>query len=160
MQPSSQRGYGLFESMVSILVVSIGFLGLANVQVNGLASSNSSLLRSQAVYLTYQMADRLRANLPGVQAGAYNGLSGAGSDPGCVTSGCTSAQMAQNDYREWSEEISRLLPGGSAVVCVDSTPDDGEPGDPQCDGTGNVFSIKIWWTEKNEESRFITTFRP
>ena len=109
MNPSSQRGYGLFESMVSILVVSIGFLGFAGCRSPGSRPSNSSLLRSKAVYLSYQMADRLRANLPAAQAGAYNGLCGAGSDPGCITSGCTPAQMAQNDY-------SRMEPGDSAAA--------------------------------------------
>jgi type IV pilus assembly protein PilV len=160
MKRRTQSGYGLLEAMISVLVVSIGFLGLAGVQVKGLASSNSSLLRSQAVYLSYQMADRLRANLPAAQAGAYNSLSGSPSDPGCVTSGCTPALMAQNDYYEWSGEIVTLLPDGSGVVCIDSTPDDGDPGAPQCDNVGNVFSIKIWWTEKTDVSRFVTTFRP
>ena len=35
MNSGSQRGYGLFESMVSVLVVSVGFLGLAAIRPDG-----------------------------------------------------------------------------------------------------------------------------
>ena len=76
-----QTGSGLIEAMISIFVVSIGFLGFAGVQVTGLAAANDSLYRSKAIYLSYQMADRVRANLPGAQAGAYNSFSGDGYQP-------------------------------------------------------------------------------
>ena len=156
----AQSGSTLFEVMVSIFVVSLGFLGFARLQINGLAMANSGLLRSGAVYLSYEMTDRMRANLPAVQAGAYNNFTGAVSDPGCVTTGCTAAQIAQTDYFEWSAEAAALLPSGSAVVCLTSTPDVGTPGSPGCDGAGNAFAVKIWWTEKGTQSRFVSNFRP
>ena len=61
MNKRTQTGSGLIEAMISIFVVSIGFLGFAGVQVNGLAAANDSLFRSKAIYLSYQMADRVRA---------------------------------------------------------------------------------------------------
>jgi type IV pilus assembly protein PilV len=160
MNKRAQLGYGLVESMVSIFVVSIGFLGFAGLQVNGLASANDSLFRSKAIYLSYQMADRVRANLPAVGAGSYNSLTGTGSSPGCIATSCTAVQVAQNDFYEWTTEVGQVLPSGSAAICLDSTPDDGDPGDAQCDGTGNVFTITLWWSEKGTRHRFVTTFRP
>src|SRR5580704_14245503 len=107
MTRSTQNGMGLIEAMISIFVVSIGFLGFAGLQVSGLAAANESMFRSKAVYLSSQMADRVRANLPGATAGSYSNLSGSVSSPGCITTGCTSAQIAQNDYYEWTTEVSQ-----------------------------------------------------
>ena len=160
MSRRAHTGSTLFEVMVSIFVVSLGFLGFARLQINGLAMANSGILRSNAVYLSYEMTDRMRANLPAVQAGAYNLLSGTVANPGCVSTGCTPAQIAQNDYYEWSDEASSLLPLGTAVVCLDSTPEDGAPGAPACDGVGSAFAVKVWWTEKGTQSRFVSSFRP
>lgn len=160
MKRSTQAGSSLFEVMISIFVVSLGFLGFARLQINGLSMTNSGLLRSGAVYLSYEMTDRMRANLPAVQAGAYDNLSGTPSDPGCVATGCTPAQIAQTDYFEWTSEAGTLLPSGTAVVCLDSTPDDGTPGAPACDGVGNTFAVKVWWTERGTQSVFVSSFRP
>lgn len=160
MKRRTQTGSGLIESLVSIFVVSIGFVGFAGLQINGLAAANDSMVRSKAVYLSYQIADRVRANLPGVQAGSYDALVSEASSPGCISTACTSAQVAQNDFYEWSTEVAALLPSGSGVICLDGTPDDGVPGAAACDGAGNVLSIKLWWSEKGVQHRFVTTLRP
>jgi type IV pilus assembly protein PilV len=164
MSKRGQSGSGLIESLISILVVSIGFLGFAGLQLNGLAAANDSLFRSKAVYLSYQMADRVRANLPGASAGAYNDFtSQTPPSPGCtITVNCTPTQMATNDFNEWLTEVQSpsVLPNGGAVICVDSTPDDGTPASPDCDGAGGVLAIKIWWDEKGTQHRFVSSFRP
>jgi type IV pilus assembly protein PilV len=153
MNKRTQLGHGLIEAMVSIFVVSIGFLGFAGLQVNGLAAANDSLFRSKAIYLSYQMADRVRANLPAVQAGSYNSLSGTGSDPGCISTSCTVAQVAQNDFYEWSTEVAAVLPSGQGTICLTSIPD-------ACDGAGSVYAITLAWKEKGTQHSFVTTFRP
>jgi type IV pilus assembly protein PilV len=153
MNKRTQAGHGLIESMISIFVVSIGFLGFAGLQVNGLASANDSLFRSKAIYLSSQMADRVRANLPAVQAGSYNSLSGTGSNPGCIATSCTVSQVAQNDFYEWSTEVAAVLPTGQGTVCKTAT-------ETACDGTGNNYAITLTWTEKGVSHSFVTTFRP
>jgi type IV pilus assembly protein PilV len=153
MNKCTQVGHGLIESLVSIFVVSIGFLGFAGLQVNGLAAANDSLFRTKAIYLSYQMADRVRANLPAVQAGSYNSLTGTGSDPGCISTSCTLAQVAQNDFYEWSTEVAAVLPSGQGTICLTSLPN-------ACDGAGNAYAITLSWTEKGTAHSFVTTFRP
>jgi type IV pilus assembly protein PilV len=164
MNGRAQNGSGLIEALISIFIVSIGFLGFAGLQISGLAAANQSLFRSKAVYLSYQMADRVRANLPAVAAGAYNNFSSqVVPSPGCnVAVNCTAAQMAVNDFAEWLTEVqsASVLPSGAGVICLDSTPDDGTPSDAACDGQGNILSIKLWWAEKGQQHRFVTTFRP
>jgi type IV pilus assembly protein PilV len=153
MNKRAQAGSGLIEAMISIFVVSIGFLGFAGVQVNGLAAANDSLFRSKAIYLSYQMADRVRANLPAAQAGSYNSMSGTGSNPGCISTSCTTAQVAQNDFFEWSTEVAAVLPTGQGTICKTSV-------ETACDGTGNNYAITLTWTEKGTSHSFVTTFRP
>ncbi len=166
MNMRAQTGSGLIESLISIMVVSVGFMGFAGLQVNGLAAANDSLFRSKAVYLSYQMADRVRANLPAAATGAYNAFtSQTAPSPGCtVTVNCSASQMATNDFAEWLTEVQSptVLPSGGGVICLDSTPDDGTPGSPACDGQGNVLTIKVWWVEKGQTDphRFVSTFRP
>lgn len=139
--------------MISIFVVSIGFLGFAGLQVNGLAAANDSMFRSKAVYLTYQMTDRVRANLPAVTLGSYNAMSGTGTDPGCVATGCTVAQLAQSDFYEWTTEVAAVLPSGTGAICRTTSP-------TACDGGGNAFAITLSWTEKGQQHSFVTAFRP
>ena len=151
-------GYALFEALVAVVVASVGFIGAVRMQTYGLQMNNSSQFRQKAVLLTYQMADRVRANQAGVSTGAYNNPS-TGS-LACLSTGCTSATLAVADMTEWSNDIAAQLPGGSGVVCVDSTPGDGTAAAPACDGVGNALAIKVWWTDSVGASRFVTTVRP
>ena len=57
-----QTGFGLIEVLVSLLIVSIGLLGIAGLQVMALKNVGSSMERSQAVIQTYSYLDILRAN--------------------------------------------------------------------------------------------------
>ena len=106
------------------------------------------------------MADRVRANMPGMQVGAYNDLEGSVLAPGCISVSCTPSEVAQSDFADWTAAVASLLPSGSGVVCMDSTPDDGTPDAPACDGAGTVLAIKVWWSEKGTQHRFATTLRP
>ena len=57
-----QTGFGLIEVLVSLLIVSIGLLGIASLQIMALKNVGSSMERSQAVIQTYSYLDVLRAN--------------------------------------------------------------------------------------------------
>jgi len=57
-----QTGFGLVEVLVALLIVSIGLLGIASLQVLALKNVGSSMDRSQAVIQTYSYLDVLRAN--------------------------------------------------------------------------------------------------
>ena len=151
-------GFALLEALVAVVVASVGFIGAARLQTIGLKMNSSAQLRQKAVLLTYQMTDRVRANQVGYVAGSYNNP--AVGSKACLTTGCTSAQLAVADMTEWSEDISGQLPGGSGVVCIDSTPNDGTAAAPACDGVGNVLAVKIWWTDTAGASRFVTVARP
>ena len=59
--PHIQRGVGLIEVMVAVLILGVGLLGIAAMQTTALRNSQSSLERSQAVMQTYAILDAMRA---------------------------------------------------------------------------------------------------
>jgi len=153
-------GYVLLEALIAVVVAAVGFVGAARLQTLGLAINNSGQARQKATLLGYQMADRIRANQAGVTAHAYDRPEAG--ETGClaVATGCTPAQLAAADLGEWQAEIRSQLPGGAGVVCLDSTPDDGDAGAPQCDGLGKVIAVKLWWSDKIGSPRFVVSVRP
>ena len=65
----SQAGSSLLEVLVAVVVLSIGLLGLAGLQMTSIKSSHSAYMRSQATLLAYDLADRARATRVLTQAG-------------------------------------------------------------------------------------------
>jgi type IV pilus assembly protein PilV len=58
--PRGQRGVGLIEVLIAVLVLSIGLLGIALMQVRSLSGNNSSMARSAAVVASYSVLEILR----------------------------------------------------------------------------------------------------
>jgi type IV pilus assembly protein PilV len=111
--PDRLGGFSLVEAMVSLVVLSVGMIGIAALHGQGLSASNTAQFRSLAVNLTADMADRIRVNRLG-QAD----YGGAAADRDCDAGGidCTAAQMAQHDLFVWSRQVQQMLPNGQGLV--------------------------------------------
>lgn len=161
---NKDRGFSLIEVLITVIILAVGLLGIAGLQAMGLRFNQSALLRTQATQLAYDMADRMRTNAQGFSAGNYD-LPASTAVADCEsTTGCTPAQMATNDMFEWSSVLSNTLPAGVGVVCLDSTPDDGDTNTaPECDSSGTVYAIKIWWSDDRNNpttlQRFIVSYQ-
>lgn len=146
-----QSGFTLIEVLVSVLILSIGLVGVATLQAVSLKNNQSAFMRSQASALAYDLADRMRSNVLTADSNLYDPGTAATIANCKSTAGCTPQQMAQNDLAEWNAAIATYLPMGEGFVCIDSTPDDGtEAADPQCDGTGTQLSVKVWWDDDRD----------
>ncbi|OUS06711.1 type IV pilus modification protein PilV [Gammaproteobacteria bacterium 42_54_T18] len=130
-----QRGFSLIEVLITLLIVAIGLMGTATMQLTGLNSNQSAYLRSQASILVYDMADRMRANAASAIAGDYDGFKFKASKSeleGLVSGNCTATaggcsgdgQSATDKY-EWAQNImgagseSALLPGAIGEISMD-----------------------------------------
>ncbi|PBP92608.1 type IV pilus modification protein PilV [Pseudomonas congelans] len=60
-----QTGMTLIEVLVSVLILAIGLLGAAAIQLNALKYTDSATMSSQASFIAYDMMDRIRANVDG-----------------------------------------------------------------------------------------------
>lgn len=115
----AQRGLTLIEILVTLVVTSLGLLGIAVLQARGLQSNHDAYLYSQASALAYDMAERMRANPTGAALGGYNtAMADTPSAVDCVANECaTPAQMAAFDKYEWKEtQVKVLLPEAGASI--------------------------------------------
>lgn len=134
-----QGGFTMTEVLVTMVVLAIGLLGMAGLQVTGLRNNQTAYYRSQATLLAYDLADRMRANRAGVASGDYvaavAALPTTTPNSSCTTNtGCTTTQMAQNDVAEWQAVLSTVLPLGQ--------------GDLVAAGTG--YTISLTWDDSKD----------
>jgi len=119
--PRPQLGFTLIETMVALLVISVGMIGVAALHGQALASSGIALRRSVAIGFASDIADRVRVN-----RGAGVAYQAAAADNNCddPTGGggvdCTPAQMAAHDLFVWRAQIAQNLPGGTGAVAVNT----------------------------------------
>ena len=114
---ATQRGVTLVESMIALLVISIGLLGIAALQITAMSQNASALNHSQAVWIAYNMTDRIRANMSEFDnyAGIDTSIGYAGD---CMNNACSTAQMLTADAAEWTDLVEDL-PAGRGMVTVD-----------------------------------------
>lgn len=117
-----QAGVSLVEVLVSVLILSIGLLGIAAMQATALRNGQSSLERSQAVVLTYSILDAIRADRDNV---ALYDTAGERCAAVPAPPGASSQQVVANDVlNEWVASIKNALgaPGDFSscgrVACV------------------------------------------
>ena len=98
-----QRGIGLIEVLIAVVVMSVGFLAAARMQVEGMRFSQSAYYQSQAYFLANDMIDRMRSNIPGVLSDAYNPfVTTKNPSPASCAGDCTPSEIAALDLYEWS----------------------------------------------------------
>lgn len=72
------NGFTLIEILITVVVVSIGLLGLAGLQINGLRANMGSEARSIATLKANDIAERMRANQLGINQ--YASIATAGQN--------------------------------------------------------------------------------
>ncbi|MGE8190162.1 type IV pilus modification protein PilV [Pseudomonas sp. NPDC086278] len=58
----AQEGMTLIEVLVALVILTVGLLGAAAIQLNALKYTDSSRMTSQASFIAYDLMDRIRAN--------------------------------------------------------------------------------------------------
>lgn len=145
---NKHSGFTLIEVLIAALVLALGLLGLAGLQATSIRNNLSAYNRSQATQLAYDMADRMRANKiesvdPAtgniIAASAYITIAStaATAQASCTTvSGCTGAQMAQNDLFQWNTALISTLPSGTGTITVVAAT--------------RVFTITVNWDDNRD----------
>ena len=135
-------GYSLLEVLVSLLVLSVGLLGMAALQTFGLKANHASLERTQATVLIQDIADRMLTNRDGVVAGNYDAVnvSHSTSPPGyggCPTNCASASDLANFHIAEWIARLNApgYLARGSLTI------------QRQVGATGFLYDITLRWQE-------------
>ncbi|MFI8607371.1 type IV pilus modification protein PilV [Pseudomonas sp. AOB-7] len=130
MSRCMQQGASLIEVLVAVVIFSLAILGLAAMQLNALKANQSASVRSHAVFLAYEMADRMRAGRGDAQAGLYDLALDA--ELACVPSAEDDCLPFQRDQAQWRANLASQLPDGTGGVARD----------------GQRFTITVQWTEE------------
>lgn len=146
-----QRGVGLLEVMIALVLLTTTLLGATALQLTGLQNNRGAYYRTQASIMAYDIAERIRINSGYALTNSANyaidtASIAVPSSPGCVldTTGCTDEGIANQDIREWAENFidvigqkedgntyKAVLPNGRGTVTT----------------SGSSFSIEITWDE-------------
>jgi len=139
---SYSRGFTLIEVLISMVILAIGLLGLAAMQVISLRDNQDVYYYQQATLLAYEMQDRVRAN------NTVNWLSViAGTGDSCTqVIPCTATDMAVNDYGYWKNNAKKIFPISSTnpdVVSIKSSSSVNKAG---CKGTypSSLCLVTTW----------------
>lgn len=132
-----QSGIALIEVLVAVLVLGVGLLGMAAMQVTSSQMTNGAGQRTQAVLLSADILDRIRANRSNRMA--YDGINVNPDDVNCATDFVpnNALSVSANDIAEWSNLIVCLLPEGTGTVNVDAA-------------TG-VVTVVVDWDRQDED---------
>jgi type IV pilus assembly protein PilV len=126
-----QKGFGLIEILVALLILAIGLLGMASLQITSLQQTTGSQARTQAIFLAEDLVERIRANRP--NRGAY--VLTAPTAVACDTDfSITNGGVAADDLNEWRNALACLLPGGNGEVAV----------------SGNVVTVDVTWNARED----------
>ena len=123
------RGLTLVETLIALLVLSIGLLGLASLQTASLQFNTSSYQRTQATILAYDMADRLRANRQAALDGAYT--IGFENVPRACGAPDLNGTVPQQDVSIWRNALACRLPLSTGSIA----------------SNGNEFIVTVRWDD-------------
>ncbi|MGP9518077.1 MULTISPECIES: type IV pilus modification protein PilV [unclassified Psychrobacter] len=59
---NTQKGVGLIEVMVALLLLAVAVLGFSALQINALSATDESLVRSRAMSMSKQLSENMRLN--------------------------------------------------------------------------------------------------
>jgi len=158
------QGFSLFEVLIALLILSVGLLGLANLQGQSISSSYNAHLRTQATTLAQSMVDRMRANREYARSAGNNYVTGFSDSPplvsvDCSVSSCSPAEMALFDVNEWKCDLRKYdnnalcsglgtqttLPSGAGSV---SAPD----------AVTGQTTVTVSWTDTNGDAYQVRMF--
>jgi len=146
-----QSGFTLVEVLVALVVLAIGLLGLASLQMMSLKFNSDAYLRTQATALAYDIADRMRANNTAVLANGYLVATSADANAkkaafdvciagacNCYSGGnCDTTNLALFDLGTWYTRLDEALPGASERRATINF------------GVSNTATITINWRERD-----------
>ena len=144
---AASDGFTLIETMVALLVLSVGMIGVAVLHGQALAASGTAIRRSQAIGFAYDISDRIRVN-----RNAQLDYEGAAADNNCddpTGSGgtdCSPAEMAAHDLFLWQAQLAASLPGGQGAIDVDT-------------GTNpTTYTVTVSWDEPTQNAPVTFSF--
>lgn len=133
---SKQGGFSLIEVLVTMVVVALGLLGFAALQVHSIKSSRTALQRSYATMAAYDLVDCVRANRANATAYEIGSVAGGVYTFTAPDDYTTDGTFTGNDLDAWLTRLGNALPGAGAILDVN----------------GSQVTVVIQWAENVNSS--------
>jgi type IV pilus modification protein PilV len=111
-----QRGLSLIESLIALVVLAVGVMGLAGLQARMLVESRTANHRAVAIGFIDDLSNRMLLNRDAAMANSYTlAWNGTKAKKDCTTAPCTGADLAQSDLNLWRLALrADALPNANA----------------------------------------------
>ena len=130
--PKSKRqaGFSMIEVLVTIVILSLGLLGLAALQTRGQQFNHSANIRTHATMLAYDIMEKIRINKTFAKSDvlASTGIgkgyvvnSKPANIPDCIAGACSVEQMRNYDLGQWYDRLAVTLPQGTGQISADNS---------------------------------------
>ena len=123
---AANTGSSLVEVAVSLLVICVGTLGLAGLQIAGKRMGYEAVQRSDAAALAQDLLERMRANRGVLSHYATDGIGAASGSAlhapreDCARVSCSAVQLNAWDMWQWERSLNGAASGGSAGGLVNA----------------------------------------
>jgi len=137
-------GIALPEALVALVVLAFGVLGLLWMHQQALVQQRQQLMRSVAIGIADDLAERMRLNAPQsamyakTWANSSNNITTAAPD--CTATACTRQELAGWDKQQLQLTLQSQLPEGDAAVFA-------------LTDALNWWGVVIAWRDANETYR-------
>lgn len=118
---SGERGVGLVEVLVAVLLLSVAVLGFSALQLRAVSATDESLVRTQAMSIIRGLSEDMRSNADYLEAyqdaiDEYNAGTLSSKDCDGLESTCSPEEMVKNQAKSAAD---RLESYGIAVEIMD-----------------------------------------
>ena len=120
--PLRLRGFYLLEVLVAALILSVGMIGIAGLQLTSKRSNFEATQRTTASLLVQELIERMRGNPDQLatytSGGVGRTLTGATMGVVDCSGGCNTIQIAQFDLYQWEQALSGVAEQNTGGVNV------------------------------------------
>lgn len=143
---AAEKGFYIIEVLIGALLISLALLGSAALIMKAMKTNQAGSLRSLAVLLAADIAERMEANKSAALIGSYVISSGFTPDTSldCRSRYCSTAELATYDLSRWKEQVTAALPSAAVTTAQTVT------------GNPSTYQITITWTDRASSSRATT----
>lgn len=119
--PHLQHGMSMLEILITIVILSLGLLGMAGLQVTGLKNNRDAYYGTLANQQIQTMAEIIHSDLVNMRNGEYDSLGNCGEGETC-TGECPAPEEGNEEEevcpmrQQWLANVAAALPGGAGRV--------------------------------------------
>jgi type IV pilus modification protein PilV len=133
-------GIAMLEALIALLILAFGVLGMLWMHQQALVQQRQQLMRSVAISMGDDLAERMRLNAPQRAMYAKTWGKATTAAPDCTNIACTRQDLAAWDLQQWQLSLQSQLAEGDAAVFALTDLADG-------------WGIVIAWRDTNETYR-------